>query len=111
MRNGMADIKEPTSEQCNKRELLFTEDPCAYYAIWYPQMGGYVAKCVVRINTKNPEDCFEAWVWHDGTFPFSEDDKERVPAHLHHCDPGQFVRFGENVEKLMESAQGLCDDG
>jgi len=63
-------------------------------ATWYPQMGGYCGKCiVVPIG-----DCFDAYVWHDGDFPFSGD---APPTFLHHCDPQQFIRFGTGVAQFL----------
>ncbi len=69
------------------------------YATWYPQMGGYVGKAVLHVwpDTTNNE-CFEAWVWHDGEFPFTED--AGPPAHLHHCMAEQFVDLGNFVLSL-----------
>ena len=75
------------------------------FAAWYPQMGGYVALAVVVDAKSNPPGCFEAWVWHDGEFPFDESGGQH-PAHLHHCDPEQFVEFGETVRAKLNPAPG-----
>jgi hypothetical protein len=103
---------EPTSEQCTKNALIkWRDEYCGTeltgFACWYPQMGGYGAHCVIEPggrDARHPEDgadrCFEAWVWHDGEFPFGDEQK---PAHLHHCLAGQFVTFGQTVmAKLRE---------
>lgn len=84
--------REPTPEECSSRAKIGEG-----WACWYPQMGGYVGKCVVV-----PSDgtCFDAWVWHDGEFPFSANTSDCGPTRLHHCDPEQFVRFGELVASL-----------
>ncbi len=90
---------EPTSEQCtNRAEVPGPNDAWQAFATWYPQMGGYVGKAVVCFGRQPARDdeCFEVWVWHDGEFPFGSAEGRR-PALLHHCDPGQFVRFGEFV--------------
>lgn len=81
---------EPTSDQCDRQEHFVFEDQ-PHVALWYPQMGGYVGKCVVSLAGP----CFEAWVWHDGEFGFGD---EQPPAHLHHCDPDQFIAFGQAVK-------------
>lgn len=41
---------------------------------------------------------FEAFVWHDGEFPFSE--AGRSPTHLHHCGAEQFITFGQFVRSI-----------
>lgn len=96
---------EPTAEQCSDHAPIVWDDGKGF-AIWYPQMGGYVGKCVVVPCGDEPGDCFEAFVWHDGEFPFSEDNETRRedggrPIQLHHCMSAQFVRFGQTVAKLM----------
>ena len=69
-------------------------------AAWYPQMGGYVGKC--WLSLRGPDDCFVAYVFHDGEFPF---DDGRAPRALHHCDARQFIAFGELVERLSKDAE------
>ncbi len=92
---------EPTSEQCESHaEIKWTDDngeTVTGVACWYPQMGGYGGKCVIQ-----PHDggCFDAYVWHDGEFPFNgEDEPERKPIMLHHCDASQFIEFGKFAEE------------
>jgi hypothetical protein len=102
-------IKEPTGEQCTSVEKVYEDNNQVGYAMWYPQMGGYVGRSVVILDKSWSEDsngsrmggCFEAVVWHDGEFPFSEDDNES-PARIHHCCPDQFIRFGMKVKELNE---------
>jgi hypothetical protein len=102
-------MKEPTSEQCEQNSVVFDDGNSIGYAIWYPQMGGYVGKAIVVMSKQWKEfqnggregGCFEAYVWHNGEFPFSEDDGE--PNHIHHCDPDQFIEFGETVKQLNNS--------
>jgi hypothetical protein len=92
---------EPTGEQCNQNLKVFEDGQQIGYAIWYPQMGGYVGKAVV-IVPKNPDAldfCFEAYVWHDGEFPFSE--RGMSPVILHHCSCDQFVNFGNTVRSFV----------
>jgi len=99
--------REPTADECSKHAHI--ED--GWYAIWYPQMGGYVGKAVVHASG----GCFDSYVWHGGEFPFSDDrdglsyeeaehSRQSLPIRLHHCDPDQFIDFGETVKKLMEKA-------
>jgi len=88
-------IKEPTSEQCQS-DSIFGLNGEMYLATWYPQMGGYCGKCLIHLSKTTCNDCFECYVWHDGSFPFGSD---YPPANLHHCDPAQFIKFGELVAK------------
>ena len=93
---------EPTAEQCSEHAVMTLDDGRTGYACWYPQMGGYVGKCVIAED----DGCFEAWVWHDGDFPFGGDEPDgwgeiRSPRHLHHCNPDQFIGFGQTVNRLL----------
>lgn len=97
----MGKIKAPTADQCNGNEQLEPIRGMSCWAAWYPQMGGYAARCIIRDCGSG---CFDVYVWHDGEFPFSDespwvDDAE--PVILHHCNPGQFVRFGVTVKELL----------
>lgn len=97
------EVPEPSTDQCTANSPITLPDGRTGYAIWYPTMGGYVGRAVVA-----PDDgCFEAWVWHDGEFPFSGSDPYResgTPNHLHHCSADAFVTFGQTVERLMDGA-------
>lgn len=103
-------IKQPTSEECSMNVLVFSSKDKVGYAMWYPQMGGYSARCVALLDrrwTETPRGsrdggCFDVLVWHDGEFPFDEDETGPSPARLHHCDPEQFIRFGQIVRQLNE---------
>ena len=107
-------MKEPTADQCTNHGKVSENDSHVFYAIWYPQMGGYVSKAVVQLDKRWSEDsngcciggCFEAFVWHDGEFPFHYNDEN--PRELHHCDPEQFIRFGKAVKDLTE--RGRVDE-
>lgn len=93
--------REPTSRECSDNTSIPKADGTwDGFAIFYPQMGGYGGAVVVP----NPgSGCFDAYVWHDGEFPFGgESEPGRAPAVFHHCDPEQFVRFGETVAALMK---------
>lgn len=97
----MSHPKEPTAEQCSAGVRVEDFNDLPAYACWYPQMGGYVGKCVVVIA---PDDadcadrCFDAFVWHNGAFPFSDDyDQQASPVLIHHCMPSQFTNFAEFV--------------
>lgn len=102
-------LKEPTPDQCTARATVAEDDEeIAIASWWYPQMGGYCSVSII-IFTKvaNPSGrypCFDALVWHDGEFPFSDHDghPSRGPVQLHHCSPEQFIRFGEFVGEMMD---------
>lgn len=98
-------MREPTSEECSANAAIEVEYGRKAFACWYPQMGGYVGKCVVVIEDASGEynSCFDAYVWHDGEFGFG--DGERPPIKLHHCDAEQFVRFGELVLRKQAEAK------
>lgn len=114
--------REPTSEECSSN--AFTEDGIA---IWYPQMGGYVSKCIILYPDKDDDaPCTDVYVWHDGAFPFSDQGqseaercwcwcedcpccedsadqkRKRNPVRLHHCLIGQFEIFGKRAEELLD---------
>ncbi len=102
-------IKMPTSDQCTNHEKVYEDDRNTGYAIWYPQMGGYSAKAIAIMNKKWTKyqngsalgGCLELLVWHDGNFPFhNEDGEEESPTILHHCDPEQFIEFGKKLSEL-----------
>lgn len=88
-------MKEPTLEQCMTRDSWENEG-VKYLAFYWPQMGGYCAKALVKIdNSGYLEPCATVYVWHRGDFPFTEsdrdfDDKPLSPAVLHICDFGDW---------------------
>lgn len=94
---------EPTADQCTEHATI-TVSGFPGFACWYPQMGGYHAKAIV-VPCPDDQDptgigCFEAYVWHDGRFPFTNPDafwEPRQPVKLHHCDAEQFIQFGQTV--------------
>lgn len=97
---------EPTGDQCDRHEVIEWGDESTHnagFACWYPQMGGYASRCVILPHGNG---CLDAYIWHDGEFPFRSVDPEmhdgvRLPAVLHHCDAEQFIRFGQEVSKMM----------
>lgn len=96
--------REPTYEEIATHALVYETENEVGHACWYPQMSGYIAKCVVvmpkisqQIRDHNESPCFTAYVWHDGEFPFSSNS----PIHLHHCSPEQFRRFADVVETII----------
>jgi hypothetical protein len=92
---------EPTPEQCSANAIVSEDDRAIAMACWYPQMGGYVGRAIACMH-KDSDSCFDVYVWHDGEFPFSDDGpNSRPPAQLHHCDPAQFVAFGEALQSLQ----------
>jgi len=93
---------EPTGDQCNARAKLGEDEFNSFYAVWYPQMGGYIGKAVAAIG-KGDDGCVDIFVWHDGMFPFSDDaDPSRSPAMIHHCVIDQFRRLADDIEALQE---------
>lgn len=92
-------IQEPTGDQCNENAKLFETETQVAYAIWYPTMGGYVGKCVVVLDKPIEDSCIEAYVWHNGDFPFGDDTEN--PVNLHHCSPEQFIEFGQTILRLQ----------
>lgn len=94
----MIPVLPPTTDQCSSHTPVD-----GGFACWYPQMGGYVGKAIVY---PLPSGCFDVLIWHDGEFPFdplNEDgdiSDSRGPIELHHCDPQQFVDFGNWVASL-----------
>ncbi len=84
----------PTAEECSANSKI-EWDGHQCFAAWYPQMGGYTSPCLI-IPWEG--GCFDVFVWHDGEFPFGEEDDVRGPVRqLHHCDAEQFIRFGTLV--------------
>jgi len=100
-------IQEPTSDECSEEKKVFESDNQIGFALWYPQMGGYVG-VAVAVMDKNWETvrhgrnggCIDVYVWHDGEFPFGGGNHK--PIELHHCDPEQFIAFGQTLLKLNE---------
>ena len=100
------EIQQPTAEQCSTHEKVWEDEYQVGYAIWYPQMGGYVGKAIALFDKgwcdlpsgARIGGCFDVLVWHDGEFPFDEGE----PRHIHHCDPEQFIDFGKKIEELNE---------
>lgn len=90
----------PTPEECSSNAVVAEDASAVFRAIWYPQMGGYVGRAVVRIDRRGASYCFEAYVWHDGEFPF-DPHSDQAPAYVHHCSPDQFVKFGETVRAMQ----------
>jgi len=99
-------LTAPTGDQCEAAELLSVDaNGVRSYAMWHPQWGGYVGKCVVTYCITKDErgrlnnTCFDVKVWHDGDFPTDDDGGET--QEFHYCDPGQMIRFGRRVIKAM----------
>jgi hypothetical protein len=97
---------QPSSDDCTKNTITVIGGR-RYMACWYPQMGGYGATCMVELPAE-PGGCFEAFVWHDGTFPFDSKDvmtdsfgdgTVRTPAHIHHCSAVQFRAFADTIDR------------
>lgn len=107
----MSYINEPTSAQCTAHEQVYESTDRVGYAIWYPQMGGYVGKAVAIMDKeweKRPGNgrvggCVDLFVWHNGRFPFQDSDEN--PKEIHHCDPTQFITFGEALMQLNNNGK------
>lgn len=71
-------IRIPTGDECSKHAKMHEDEHRVGYAIWYPQMGGYVCRAVALLNKgwKQYENgsaeggCIDVYVWHNGEFPF-----------------------------------------
>ena len=104
-------IQQPTSEQCSSGAVVFDQDGRIGYACWYPQMGGYVGRAVALFDKEwqQREDgatmggCIDVLVWHDGDFPFHDGDEK--PREIHHCDPEQFIEFGQFLQTINEKGK------
>lgn len=93
------EFTEPTSEQCEKRVVLFDRDgQIAWATFRYPQMGGYCSKAIIIANKGDENSCFDIYIWHDSEFPFGDGQK---PVEIHHCDAEQFVEFGKEVMNMI----------
>jgi hypothetical protein len=95
-------FSEPTSEQCSAHAKVtgrVNGVEVIGFACWYPQMGGYAGHAVLLPLS----GCFEVLVWHNGEFPFSEEDGS--PAYLHHCDADQFIAFGEFAKSVTPESE------
>ncbi len=98
---------EPSSEECHKGERLSDFQNRPAFAGWYPQMGGYVGRCVIVLESEEPDGCFDVYVWHDGCFPFhGEGPHGGKPSQLHHCMPSQFVGLGQIVQDHQNRIAG-----
>jgi len=103
--------KCPSVDECSQNAKVFEDKKHVAYACWYPQMGGYVGKCVAIFDKDWKQigerlaigGCVNVLVWHDGEFPF--DDINDNPRQLHHCDPEDFIKFGSFLKKINN---GLC---
>ena len=101
-------LREPTPEECEANAKLMLGGE-SYTAAWYPQRGGYVAKCLIR-HVDAEDCCYDLYVWHDGEFPFSgEGETDAQPVGLHHCDGNQFIAFGELLNSL--DRRGIIENG
>ena len=98
-------IKEPTLVECSHRTKVYETDKDIGFACWYPQMGGYSGKCIAIFNKEwtlydsgaTTGGCIELYVWHDGEFPFTDEDG--APSHIHICVPEQFIELGKFLSK------------
>lgn len=109
-------MKEPTQEQCRNRQT-WNDGGFKCIAFYWPQMGGYSAKAVAQVNTEEEDSsCVIVFVWHDGEFPFTEDDrvdgngKAKSPAKLHICDFGDWLQTMELLSQFQGSAVGESKD-
>lgn len=97
----MEDIRKPTADECSNKTVIFENDNEIGYAIWYPQMGGYVGKAVALVSKTEGDSCFDVLVWHDGDWPFHDGEQ---PRRLHHCEAQQFIEFGIEIQVLQKLA-------
>lgn len=97
-------LPEPTAEQCEQMAKVFDDKSSHGFAMWYPQMGGYLGKSVAVFDKSWTEfenattgGCVDVYVWHDGEFPFHDGEN---PCIIHHCDPQQFIDFGTVLKEI-----------
>ncbi len=75
---------EPTADECRRRAQVGEH----LWAFWWPRMGGYAGKAVVR---SGPDDCCQTvWLWHDGEFPTNG----QSPARFTVDDTGDWIILG-----------------
>ncbi len=91
-------MKQPTSEECTNRTLVFEDGFRRRFAFWHPQWGGYVGKAIVEID-KCSSGCFVVHNWHDGDFP-----RDDVIDRKHYCDPEQLIEMGTFIKGLINDA-------
>jgi len=109
----MNEPRMPTSTECSEHSAVYETENAIGYAIWYPQMGGYVGKAVAVMdkgwqsfpNGSQQGGCIDVYVWHDGEFPF----EEGSPRVIHHCDPRQFIEFGQKLAELNDALEHAPD--
>lgn len=107
------EIQRPTGEQCESNAKVYEQGGTIGYAIWYPQMGGYVGTAVALFDkewTEYPHGaaeggCIDVLVWHDGEFPFGNNGEP--PNAIHHCDPEQFIKFGKKLAEINEQGRKI----
>ena len=103
---GERRMYQPTPEQCNAKEVLWTEDDShtVAFACWHPQWGGYVGCCIVVTTDVSKGDnrsdkewgpCFEVYNWHDGEFV-----KDNFVTETHYCVADQLIEFAKTVKKM-----------
>ena len=106
-------IVEPTYEEVNKKAIRILPDGSKEYCMWFPQLGGYHAKMVILVMPTEEEyaNCIDAYVWHNGDFPFSEEPGYPVnPRELHICDAEQWIDFGKELYKIQYGEDyDVCD--
>ena len=99
----MNQLTLPTQEQCSNHAKVFETEHRVGYAIWYPQIVGYLGRAVAVMDKRWEEQksgaatggCINVYVWHDGDFLFL--DNEGGPRRIRHCDPEQFIAFGKTL--------------
>lgn len=106
--------REPTPEQCSSRSEWVDEEGFRLKAFWWPQMGGYVARALMKAEPLDedhePGGCVTVWVWHDGTFPFTEAERQAdgsaaSPAELHLCDIEQWLGVWKELVEFQSAEE------
>lgn len=104
--------REPTYGEIESNAAIQQGDSFSAFALWFPQMGGYAGKAVAVIYETESDGCMnEVYVWHDGDFPFSDDQEQ--PRRIHYCDASQFVDFGNKLigfEDILSGGEGQMKD-
>lgn len=116
----------PTNDQLREHFVGQLDNGLPYMAIWYPQMGGYGGKCWIvpgcwsGPHSKDGKHAgppgFDAYVFHDGAFPFDpSDDETNLQQYseafvLHHCAAEQFIDFGRKCLAFLEPTVDIREE-
>jgi hypothetical protein len=114
MSNPAEKVSKPTSDQCDATAALAADGASSHrFAMWHPQLGGYVGRCIVEFGDtsgacEGGQGCFDVLNWHDGEFPT---DDSYAPDEKHYCDAMQLIEFGLSILELQAKHQKAMAGG